>query len=200
MIKKNKKAAMEMSVGTIVTIVLLMAVLVLGISLTRSIFRGATESVSDLDAGVKQEINNLFGEENKDLVVSLGSQKTAQVKQGTENFGFVIGYAPDSPQLWRNGEGCRYALYVDQNKGTCIDQPDWNAQKIENWVKTGSGEGNFITFDEVDVTKGYALIKMDIPEEIAPCFQRFNVRVTCTGDPSYKSSYFDIDVIKKGLF
>jgi hypothetical protein len=35
MIKKNKKAAMEMSVGTIVTIVLLMAVLVLGLTLTK---------------------------------------------------------------------------------------------------------------------------------------------------------------------
>jgi len=35
---KSKRAAMEMSVGTIVTIVLLMTVLILGLVLVRSIF------------------------------------------------------------------------------------------------------------------------------------------------------------------
>jgi hypothetical protein len=197
---KNKKAAMEMSVGTIVTIVLLMAVLVLGLALTNTIFRGASESVTSLDSGVKQQINNLFGEEDKSLVVSLGSQKTAEVKQGTQNFGFVIGFAPNDPNAWGNDrKGCNYMIYADPAKGNCI-QAGWT--DLDDSVLTGSGEGNRITFDEIDSTKGYALIKMDIPEKVAPCFQKFTVDVVC--DPPHsdegRTSYFIIEVIKKGLF
>ena len=44
--KMNKKAAMEMSVGTIVTIVLLMSVLVLGIFMIQKIFSGSTKKKS----------------------------------------------------------------------------------------------------------------------------------------------------------
>ena len=53
---ENKKAAMEMSVGTIVTIVLLMSVLVLGLVLITNIFSGATSSVKTIDDKVKSEI------------------------------------------------------------------------------------------------------------------------------------------------
>ena len=53
MISKNKHAAMEMSVGTIVTIVLLMAVLVLGLVLVRTIFKNSTESIDSIDEQVK---------------------------------------------------------------------------------------------------------------------------------------------------
>ena len=40
---RDKKAAMEMSVGTIVTIVLLMTVLILGLVLVRTIFSRSEE-------------------------------------------------------------------------------------------------------------------------------------------------------------
>ena len=193
---KNKKAAMEMSVGTIVTIVLLMAVLVLGLTLTRVIFRGATESVNDLNQGVKQEINDLFGEENKNIVVGLGSQKSAKVKQGTENFGIPLGFAPDDPSSWgTNKRGCIYNIVA-------VDQPSYCIRK--GWsnpagnVLTGVRD---VTFDEIDDNNGYALIKLDIPEDIPPCLQRFQVDVGCAGHlDEYVKTYFDIEVIKKGLF
>ena len=58
MIIKNKKAAMEMSVGTIVTIVLLMSVLILGIFLVQNIFKSAKGAVDLTDKQLKNEINN----------------------------------------------------------------------------------------------------------------------------------------------
>ncbi len=65
MIKKtNKKAAMEMSVGTIVTIVLLMAVLVLGLTLVRSIFGSAQGAVDLTDSQLKEEISDIFGDDD----------------------------------------------------------------------------------------------------------------------------------------
>jgi hypothetical protein len=191
---KNKKAAMEMSVGTIVTIVLLMAVLVLGLTLTRTIFRGASESVGDLDSGVKKEINNLFGEEDKNLVVSLGSQKTADVKQGTENFGIPMGFSPDSPQAWGlDNKGCGYSIEVADSPNYCI-RKGWT--NPENSILTGVTK---VYFDEIESGNGYALIKIDVPEEIPPCLQRFYLSVQCTG-MAPEQTYFDIEVIKRGLF
>ena len=58
--KKNRKAAMEMSVGTIVTIVLLMTVLILGLVLVRTIFTGAIENINGIDQAVKSELKNYF--------------------------------------------------------------------------------------------------------------------------------------------
>ena len=41
---------------------------------------------------------------------------------------------------------------------------------------------------------------MSIPETVAPCFQRFNVQVGCPGGEPTRTTYFDIEVIKRGLF
>ncbi len=79
---KNKKAAMEMSVGTIVTIVLLMTVLILGLVLTRTIFSGAKYNIQVIDEKIRGEIEKLFAED-KPLVVYLPNQK-ADLKQGEE--------------------------------------------------------------------------------------------------------------------
>ena len=54
-----------MSVGTIVTIVLLMAMLVLGLVLVRTIFTGSTENIKDIDRKVKDQITKLFAEKIK---------------------------------------------------------------------------------------------------------------------------------------
>ncbi len=61
MIKRNKTGAMEMSVGTIVTIVLLMAVLVLGLALVKNIFGSAKGAVDLTDTQLQEEISNIFG-------------------------------------------------------------------------------------------------------------------------------------------
>jgi hypothetical protein len=193
---KNTRAAMEMSVGTIVTIVLLMAVLVLGLTLTKVIFRGATESVTDLNSGVKQQVNDLFGSENKNIIVGLGSQKSANVKQGTENFGIPLGFSPTKPQAWgSNKAGCYYTIEA-------VDQPTYCIHK--GWINPANSiltGVNDVTFDEIDTNNGYALIKINVPESVEPCLQRFNVLVACKGyiDETRKT-YFDIEVIKKGLF
>ena len=56
----RKQAAMEMSVGTIVTIVLLMTVLVLGLVLVRTIFTGAIKNIDNVDKAVENQISKLF--------------------------------------------------------------------------------------------------------------------------------------------
>jgi len=71
-----------MSVGTIVTIVLLMTVLILGLVLVRTIFSSAKYNVDVIDEKIRGEINKLFAED-KPLIVYLPNQK-AEIKQGEE--------------------------------------------------------------------------------------------------------------------
>ena len=59
---KNKKAAMEMSVGNIVTIVLLMTVLVLGIILVQRIFTSGVGVVDLTD----EQLSGTISDENLD--------------------------------------------------------------------------------------------------------------------------------------
>ena len=57
----DKKAALELSIGTIVVIVLSVSMLILGIVLIRQIMCGALGLTSELNSKVKGEINQLFG-------------------------------------------------------------------------------------------------------------------------------------------
>ena len=57
---KNTKGAMEMSVGTIVTIVLLMSVLVLGIFFVSKIFTSSNNAIDSIDSQVQSEINQIL--------------------------------------------------------------------------------------------------------------------------------------------
>ena len=86
---KTKIGAMEMSVGTMVTIVLLMVVLVLGIFLVQKIFRSGTNAVDSIDAEVQSQIQKLFAEEGRELAVYPTSRRIS-LKQGESDKGFAF--------------------------------------------------------------------------------------------------------------
>ena len=59
--KNNKSGAMEMSIGTIVTIALLMVVLVLGMYLIRTIMCSGIILTEEISDSVRNEVKGLFG-------------------------------------------------------------------------------------------------------------------------------------------
>ena len=192
---KQKRAAMEMSVGTMVTIVLLVTVLILGLTLVRGIFRGATDSIDSINEQVKSEIDNLFNTAQKEIVVSLGAKQTANVKRGTQNFGFVFGYYPDDPTELMNDK-CYYNIEASDTGQYCSRITGWDKDKVKDWIISGT---NRVSFDRLEKDTGYALVTLSIPEGIPTCEQKFYLEVTCPGSTSSKS-FFQINVIKKGIF
>ena len=68
---KSKKGAIELSVGTIVIIVLAMTMLILGIVLIRNIFTGTITNVDEINEGVRDQIKKLFQNENDRAVICL---------------------------------------------------------------------------------------------------------------------------------
>ena len=78
-----------MSVGTIVTIVLLMTVLVLGIFLVQKIFFSATNAVESIDTEIQNEIKELFTQEGKKIAIYPPS-RDVKMKKGDDPKGFAF--------------------------------------------------------------------------------------------------------------
>lgn len=87
---KNRKGAVELSVGTIVILVIGMTMLILGIALVRTIFQGATDSVDKIDEGVKAELNKLFESGDKKVVVRLPNNEIKIKKGDSVGIAFAI--------------------------------------------------------------------------------------------------------------
>ncbi len=86
---KGKNGAIELSVSTIVVLVIGMSMLIMGILLVRNIFGGAITSVNSINDGVRAQINDLFSQSDKKVVVSLPNNEVS-IKKG-ENFGIAFG-------------------------------------------------------------------------------------------------------------
>jgi len=85
----NKKAQMEMSIGTIVTIVLLVTLLVLGIILIQNIFKVAKGTVNLTEKQINDQIGKMFSTEDIELVI-YPETRFIQIKQGSSD-GIAVG-------------------------------------------------------------------------------------------------------------
>jgi predicted PurR-regulated permease PerM len=91
---KSKSGAMEMSVGTMVTIILLVCVLVLGIFFIQKIFGAGTNAIDSIDNEVQSEIDRLFERENKPLAIYPTSRDVI-LKKGDDPKGFAFSVKND---------------------------------------------------------------------------------------------------------
>jgi hypothetical protein len=182
---------------SIIVFIILGIFLVLGLFMTRCIgCEQNTDNIKTIDDQLKGEINNLFSNENTKLIIGFGADRTIIIRQGTENFGIPIGFSPNNSQAWgANKGGCKYNITPLDKKSLCIGK-DWTNPSQD--IITGT---NNVLFDQVDNNIGYTIIKINVPEDISPCLQRFIINVSCAGYPKETTaSYFDLEVIKKGLF
>ena len=183
----EKKAAMEMSVGTIVTIVLLMTVLILGLVLVKQIFFSGTEIVDLTTAQLRAEVEKLFSEESK--LVIYPTNREVKIRQGN-----VDGVGLGIKNLLRGTEGNKVFSYV-----VTVSDPEIqrkcgvSATEAERWIKTGRAESNIIV-PVGDFTSGKVLF--EIPVGAPLCTIRFRVNVEAEGAP-YASDFFDMIIEAK---
>ena len=166
---KNKKAAMEMSVGTLVTIVLLMVVLVLGVVLIRSIFSGSQDAVENINNQVIDEINKVFSDETREISIAPASRSITLDKTGKPaGFAFSV----------RNNDviSKAYSYAV-----TAVAAP--NCGSLTPITASGyvqSGSGNFDL--EAGTKLAYPrLVLFDIPDNAPPCTIEYNLKLTRPG-------------------
>jgi hypothetical protein len=178
---------MEMSVGTIVTIVLLVSVLILGIVLIKNIFTSAKGVVDLTDQQLRDEINKLFSEESK-MSIYPGTRLVEIKQESTDGVGIGI------RNLLTGASGDKTFSYVvtvsdaDLSTKCGIDQ-----QTAESWIATGRTEEN-IPIPSGDFSTQKVLF--EIPTGAPLCTIRFRINVQADGT-AYATDFFDLKIKAK---
>ncbi|MEA3414164.1 MAG: hypothetical protein U9Q99_01415 [Nanoarchaeota archaeon] len=176
---KNKKAAMEMSVGTIVTIVLLMSVLVLGIFLVQKIFSSSTGAIDQVDTELQNQINELFTKEGKGLVI-MPASRDIKIKKGSNPVGFAFSV------LNKGTEGAEYTfeIYAD-DISTCGTQ--MTKEKADKFLLPSSGTFALRAGNSLDPAR---LVKFNVPEVAPPCTIIYVLKISKDGKISDSADIF----------
>ena len=191
----NRKGALELSIGTIVVIVIGMSMLILGLVLVRTIFSGSTKSVNDLNEQVQSEIIDLFDDDSGNLVVQLGSVDTAKVKPG-DRFNVAIGAQhPSGDAVTRDTLLYRVEL-ADDSDENCVRK--LGRQRTEGLFVTRVNTWN--EFGKYSGSNAFALIEVDVPKGTERCTQKINVdmRLKDSATPS-DGDAFILEITKAGI-
>jgi hypothetical protein len=178
---KNKKAAFEMSMSTIIIIVLSIVFLILGLVLIRNIFGTSTESIDKISNQMNKEIEKMFTDEQKKVIVYLGTDKTANIRAATSGFSFwlaaktLYGNSAAGPTT-NQFSGIQYTLELDKDSECYKKIGGPNVQKwfIKQKLSTSNSTLNDITeFDDGDTA--LAKIQLSIPDGTTLCSQDVKV-------------------------
>jgi len=177
----EKKAAIELSIGTIVILVLAMSMLILGLVLLRTIFTSATDNINVLDDEVRGEINDLLGEDKK-VAVKLAGNK-AEMSIG-EDYG--VGFGIKNFETGTTDTG-RFTYKVEVSDSDIRSKCGINEADAEKWVVAGRT-------DTVEINPGESfveVIRFQIPERAPLCLIRYRLTVD-DEDGFYGSESFDV--------
>ena len=183
----SKKGAMEMSVGTIVTMVLLMTVLVLGLYLVRTIFTSAESSIEGVDKAVKNEMNKLFSQDDSLKVIVYPATKIISIKKGNtgpEGFAFQI----------RNTETTEgefdYRIFV--NDPNIESKCNIRSDEADSWITAGN-----IGTDRLSPgSKGVEhYVRFAVPSTAPPCLIRYGVEVEKEGRIYGNTVDMDVEIL-----
>lgn len=163
---------MEMSVGTMVTIVLLMVVLVLGIFFIQKIFKTGTTALDQIDQSVKDEINQIFGQDETKKIVILPSTRTITMNQGDSGgFGFSI----------RNTENTDGAFSYEVSVLEVGSNCQMTEEEADELIILGKESLSDLDLPSGQKLENPILVKFEIPESAPLCTLRYVVNVEKDG-------------------
>ncbi len=177
---QTKRGAIELSINTIVIIVLAMSMLILGLVLIKGLFSGANDVIDLTNDQVISKINAQFGSEDKVAIYPITEE--VEVKQGDKS-GFAV--------VIRNkltGSTSQDALFsysisvVSDTKKDC----GISKEKIMEFFVAGSESDS-----DIPIATGEPLVKkvlLDTQEGDPLCTVQFRVDVKTNGK-NYKSKY-----------
>lgn len=177
-----KKGALEMSIGTIVIIVIAITMLILGIVFVRSVMCGALGLTGDLNDKVRSEIEELFGTTGGEVQCLGSSGEAVKIIPGKVN------------NIWcginAKGGEADYSITLTSYQGT-----DSTKSEIKSWIITESWQGKVGPEDK----EPKKVIRLDIPEGAAE--ERIILQVTVKKDNQLISTQdLDFDISRAGFF
>lgn len=158
---------MELTMGTMVTMVLLVAVLILGGFLVNKIFFGATESVDQINTQVRSEISKLFSEDSNRKIIIYPQSRLVELKKGSRGTGFA---------------------FAIRNVGTSADTFTYTVSAVETDCQAlsvaqadgfiGLGKSRSVQIGPGEVMADPELVTFNIPDSAPPCSVRYNIDLT----------------------
>lgn len=179
-----------MSVGTIVTIVLLMSVLVLGIFLVQEIFSTSSSAIDQVDQQIQGQINELFAEEGKKVVTYPQSRQISVAAGESGGFAFSV----------RNTgtEEKTYSYTVNAEVGSsCKQNGAMTNEEAEGLIELG-GEGNDIRVASGNSMNPPRMIRLNVPEDNPLCSIRYTVQVEDSSGELVAQPYKDVEITSGG--
>tara|TARA_Y100000310_G_C20631374_1_gene788823 strand:+ start:412 stop:969 length:558 start_codon:yes stop_codon:yes gene_type:complete len=179
----NKRAAVELSIGTIVVIVLAMSMLILGLVLVKNIFTGATHNVQILNDKVRGEINKLFNDQGQRIAIFLPNNEAA-VQKG-DSFGVAFGIK-NTVEGESTAGRFTYAVQAASVQRGC----SLSIQEADSYLILGN-TGNFDALPGSDAV--YRIVKVK-PTETSPlCEIQYDITITKDGQP-YEIGFFIVKI------
>lgn len=183
MIHKNKRAAIEMTMGTLVTIVLLTMVLILGGVLISNIFSSAKYNVDSIDQKLRGEINKLFTEDQK-IVIYLPNQE-ADINQGG-SWGVAWAVKNTKTGTDQASKFTYEVVAVEANNCGSL-----TTDKATSFIVAGQKDdsgSNILPGESAD-----QITRINIPKDSPLCTIRYNINTKLDGQ-DYVSSFFDVAI------
>ena len=179
----NKKGALELSVGTIVVIVIAMSMLILGLVLVRNIFSGATEATELINNNVKAQINQLFNQEGTKTVVYLPDNQADVEKGKTYNVRFGI---KNVVQGEASAGKFTYQVSVGEIENGC----QLSEQQAETYIRLGkSGALDILPGEE----HKEQIIQVRASETAPLCSIKYDIKVKKDGQ-DYDTAFFILQI------
>ncbi len=171
----GKRGALELSLTTIIVVVLCVLFLIMGIVMLRNMSCAAMNGIQKVDDYTTSQLRDLFSETNKVAVI----KQSNDIQRGVE-YGVAFAIKNDGS----SNNQFSYSIVVD-DLGTCnIDK-----KTAESFILTGK-IGNAV----IPIDSDYSgLINMEIPSTIPSCNLRYSIIVK-NGEQNYSSAYFDVNV------
>ena len=184
----EKRGAMEMSMGTLVTIVLLMTALILGLVMVRTIFFSATDNINQIDQAVKNEITKLFSEDNNKKVVIYPSGRQITIKKGND---IDLGFAFSIRNIDVTSGSFHYDVKVKSIENKC--QSQINEAEAEDWIAAG-GSG------DIEIPAGSAMenpefVRFRISDNAPPCLIRYGIEIKKDGQIYGSTISIDVQIV-----
>jgi hypothetical protein len=202
---KSKKAAFEMSMSTIIIIVLSVIFLILGLVLLKNIFGTATSSLATIDDKLKTQMASLFADEDQPIFIK-PEDGVLKIRAGTTNFGFILGGKSKYGNDVKRGD-IQFKLTLDKKgSGNCYSKI--GEAKIKQWfvgssIAASDTDNIYNSMDDYRDDMAFQRIQIDIPSGTVLCTQKVFYDVIDKSDTTQTlpigGGSFTIEVLRKSL-
>jgi len=139
----SKKAAIEMSMTTVVVIVLSVIMLILGLTLIRTIACGAINIAGTTLEGAQDEINKMFGQDKGKEIACLGTKQTFTILPNKYNV-VGCGFTPEITTTYTYEY--RIISAISGGRDIASEVVRWMPEKLTGIITAGPGDTTYATF------------------------------------------------------